>query len=348
MQQRVFASGAKRILASAFLAVLWFVIGVLSFLFGIVSVNVVSCFFLILSIPSVILMITYIRRTIVQLRLSIAVDPQGIIIKKGNGAGRTYPFTQYQITADSSNDSTMYFLFGIISLFAGTKKQLMIIDQTAPDKYKTVVTHLSKKSFKELVDVIEKESSRVEEELQQQESEHDFSEDIAVSKEYALNKRRLKNQYIPVASVFLTLPVIVNIMSFSNQGWSQPEMVFYMLLFDSIMLLLGLLLCLPIWFTNRKIPSKVILKSNCFYMDDKQFFISEISKMQLTSAIKQSDTGYRMFNFVYEGRKHKYFLGMNSDTRTNKSILVLNEYREIVSYFKKQYKNRPNVLVQDF
>jgi len=339
MEQRVFASGAGRITASAFLAVLWLIIGVGLFFSGILFIDGDTGTYLILfSIISVVLMIMYIYRMIMQCLLKIVVDRDGITVKKGNGAGRTYPFAQYQITADSSNDSTMFFLFGLMSLFAGVKNQLMITDQNGRNK--TVVTHLSKTSFKELVDLIERENARVDEELRQKEAEDDLAEEMPASKEYTLNKRTLKTQFIMVVSIFMIVPIIITVGFFLNQF----EYGLLVVVLDCFMLLMALLASLPLWFTARKIPSKVILRPDCFYLNDKQFFIREISKMQLNSTVKRSKAGYRIFNFVYEGKKHKYFLGMNADTKVNKSILILNEYKEIVSYFKKQFKDRPNVL----
>lgn len=341
MNEQTFASGTARNIASAFLAFFWLVVEIGLVLFGVffVEFDTETFYYYVLPVFCLYLIYIYAQRTIVQLRLHIMVNSEGVTITKGKNS-KMYSFREYHISTDVSQNANS-FSFGLMSYLAGTKNQILITNKTGFNK--KIVTHLSNSVFEELQDRVKIENKKIEDELVKSMKGNDV---IPIKKEFKFNKSKLRSGFI-MSIIFLILPFGILGLLFTASEADYDSIIISFVIFGIVFWLLGFMLLIIFWFQYRRYPKTVRIDSDTFFINDKQFNVHSVSKMRVTSTLKVPGAGFRYVYFTYEGKKFKYYFGRNSDTKMNKSILILEDYKEIVAYFKAKFESRPDVLQED-
>lgn len=262
-------------------------------------------------------------------RHNVVVRDDEIVFRRGSRVTARYPYAGHTFTS-SVNDGASFQSVG------GRPGYVFFVQKEGGAREKHFLP-LSRRDFSRLLDAMETRAIRTARKDEAQGAPRTVSletRSFTLHKQF-LKKYRTGGVLLAAAGLFLAW-----------RGWHRGVEEGWLLFVLSLVCGVASIVLLGRWFFySRSMPSRVTLREGFLSLDNRTIATGEIRSVRAASALQTKGDGGRKLEIVTDAHgKETWFLGLYRDAKPGKSVLPLDDYREIVTCLRAAFEDRPDVF----
>ena len=262
-------------------------------------------------------------------RKNVVLRADEIVFRRGSREIARYPYAGHTFTS-AVND-------GVSIDGLGGRAGYVLFIQAEGGARKKYFLPISRKDLSRLLDTLEACTIGA--------APHEGSQDapratFSGTKTFVLHKGRLKKYMIGGSALAVVALCLTRLF------WHRAVGENWGLLVLPSAAAVGAIVLLGWWrFYSRKMPDRVILREGFISLGNRTIATNEIQSVRAASALQTKGSGGRKIEIATAARGREiWFLGMYGDTKPDKSILHVDDYREIATFLRAALEDRPDAF----